>query len=104
MGDKFAMDIINMGSKRPSAMGTEDQVAQSVKVLQKIVNANVGNDESTSLGNDVQFEIQPAGGILQRKRTNKVRFGIAFGKTVLNPTTSLEDIWARPNLIKEYYS
>lgn len=55
-------------------MGSEEQANHGVENSAKVVLANVENVESTSVHNDIQFEIPPAEAEFLAKSTCKVPF------------------------------
>lgn len=54
------MCVINEGAKMPISERLGERVAQGVQKTAKIVIGHVGNEESSTVDNDVQFETTPA--------------------------------------------
>lgn len=80
-------------------MRLEEQVTQDVRNNAKIVITAVENDESTTVGIELQLEIQPAEVRFLTEQTYVVQIGICLTKWVLHPTTCLMDTRAGQNLI-----
>lgn len=57
------------------------------------------NDETTTVGSDLQLELPSANLGFTTKVTYKFRIGINLTKTVVHPTTCMVDIGAGHNLI-----
>lgn len=79
------MVVINEGGKSPNHVSSEEQVSQGVKNSAKILVANMENDESITIDNEVQFEIPPSEVGFLTKLTHEVRFEIGLTKIVLHP-------------------
>lgn len=69
----------------------------------KILFANVESNETTTIDNDLQFEIPLVEVEFVSQLTFKVRIGFGLTKTVQHLKTCLVDIAARPKLINEDY-
>lgn len=80
------MCVINEGRKRPNLMSSIERVAQGIENSAKIIIAIKKNDQSTSLGNEVGFELPPAEVGFITKPTKKIRIGIGLSKVVLHST------------------
>lgn len=83
-------------------MSSENQVAQSVESIEKVVAANVEIDEYTTVDNDIQLEIPLAKVIFLKNPTYKV-IGIGHTEPVLNLKTCPVDTGAGLSLINEDY-
>lgn len=81
----------------------EEQGAGGFENCAKIVVADIEKDESTIVGSDMQFELQPAKVEIPRKQIYKGQMGIGLRKPVLYPTTGLVDPGEVSNIFNEDY-
>lgn len=64
MEEKVEVYVINEGGKNPNSVSLQEKVVESIENSTKTVIANVENDEPTTVGDDVHFEIPSAEGDL----------------------------------------
>lgn len=57
---KVEMSIINEEGQRRNPVSSEEQSVEGFENIARIIMANAEYDESTTIENDVQFEIPPA--------------------------------------------
>lgn len=84
-------------------MRSKEQVAQSFKIVAKIVVANIANDDSNTVENDVQLEKPLSEVVFLTQPTFNSQIGASLMNTVRHPTTCLVDTAVGPDLISEEY-